>query len=267
MNKLTFKVFTWILLINISLFSIIPIINSYGAATEINLRFGDAPEIDGNIDDSTNEWKTATKKQINLNDLPIKLWVMQTDLDLYVAILFDLLQEYHSVNEFMGFIISKNSSENQEDFIDAKVIQFSNITEGNFSYFDYYINNTTFLNDTISNGGAGAAKLEGITSVYEFSIPIIQFNSQKNDEDVNLTYGKGYVFNITYGESQLYPQGVKKSEIVLINIIAPMEEEILFIDLTFVILSISVFSIIGILFGFYIYKIFKLKEVIERLKR
>ena len=265
MNKLTFKAFTWILLINISLFSIIPIINSYGAATEIDLRFGDAPVIDGNIDDSTNEWKKATKKQINLNDLPIKLWVMQTDLDLYVAILFDLLQEYHSLNEFMGLIISKNSSESQEDFIDAKVIQFSNITEGNFSYFDYYINNTTFLNDTISNG-AGAAKLDGITSVYEFSIPIIQSSLQRNDEDVNLTYGKGYVFNITYGESQLYPQGVKKSEIVLINIIAPTEEEILFIDLTLGILSISVFSIIGILFGFYIYKIFKLKEIIERLK-
>ena len=265
MKKLAVKIFAWILLVNISLFSIIPILNSYGAATEINPLFGDAPVIDGNIDDSTGEWKKATKIQINLNDLPIKLWVMQTNLELYVAVQFDIVHDDHSVNEFVGLIISKNSSESQENFIDAKIIQFSNIITGNFSYLDYHINNTIFLNDTISNG-AGVAKLEGSTSVYEFSIPIIQFSSQKNDEDVNLTYGKGYVFNITYGESQLYPQGVKKSEIVLINIIAPTEEEILFIDLTLGILSISVFSIIGILFGFYIYKIFKLKEIIERLK-
>ncbi|HEC40818.1 hypothetical protein LCGC14_0480590 [marine sediment metagenome] len=263
MKKLAVKIFAWILFVNISLFSIIPILNSYGAATEINPLFGDAPVINGNIDDSTGEWKEATKIQINLNDLPVKLWVMQTNLELYVAVQFDLLHEYHSVNEFVGLIISKNSSESQENFIDAKIIQFSNITGGNFSYLDYHIKNSIFLNDTISNG-EGAAKLEGITSIYEFSIPINQFSF--NDEDAILNDDNGYVFNITYGETQLYPQGVKKSEIVLINIIDFTAEEILLIDLTFV-LSISVFSIIGVLFGFYIYKIFKLKEVIERLKR
>ncbi|MFW9896781.1 MAG: hypothetical protein ACFFD7_13330, partial [Candidatus Thorarchaeota archaeon] len=99
------------------------IINCHGAAEEIDAEFGQAPIIDGNIDDSANEWKNAYKTQINLTDLPIDLWVMQDDKDLFISVQVDL--ETHNSTEFVGLLISNSSSENREDFIDAKIVQFS----------------------------------------------------------------------------------------------------------------------------------------------
>ena len=165
--------------------SIIPIIFSNGAAEEIESKFGDAPFIDGTIDDSTNEWKKAAKIQhIKLVDLPIKLWVMQTNLELFISIQIDLLREAHDSSEFVGLLISNSSSESKKDFIDAKIIQFSNISADEFNYFDYHINNSVFLNDTVYNGD-GAGSLDGTTSIYEFSIPL---NKSGNKEDAILNY-------------------------------------------------------------------------------
>jgi len=75
-----------------------------------------------------------------------------------------------------------------------------------------------------------------------------------------------YAFNITYGDKPSYPEGILKSEIILININPPVVKELILTELILRIFSIIVFSIIGILFGYYIYKIFKLKEKIERLR-
>jgi hypothetical protein len=85
-------------------------------------------------------------------------------------------------------------------------------------------------------------------------------------EDALLDYDKNFAFNITYGEKPAYPQGILKSEIVLISINGPSEKDIVIADLILGVFSIIVFSIIGVLFGFYIYKIFKLKEKIKRLR-
>jgi hypothetical protein len=252
--------------VNVSVLSCLPIINSYGAVREIDAKFGEPPVVDGIIDDSTNEWKKATKIEISLVDLPVKLWVLQTSLELFISVQFDLSQGYHSSEEFIGILISNSSSENQEDFIDAKFVQFSNISAGEFDYLDYFINDSVFLNDTIYNG-KGAGRLEGISSVYEFSLPINPLSNHRNLEDASLNYEDQYAFNITYGETPLYPQGAIKGEVILININSPSVSEILFIDATLFILSILVFSITGILLGLYVYKIFKLKEKIEKLRR
>jgi len=239
-------------------------LQGYSASDEIDSKFGESPIIDGYIDISAKEWNKAAKLSINLGDFPIELWVMQNNINLYLSVQFELEFEYHNVTEFIGIIVSNSSSENEEDFIDAKIIQFSNITEDQFNYLDYYINNSIYSNDTYVDGD-GAAKLEGIISTYEFSIPIKNINII--EEDVFLDYGKAFAFNITYGETPVYPNGIKKSTTVLINIKTPSTTETPIWSLVFFVLSIIIFSILGTLYGFYIYKIFKLKEKIERIRR
>ncbi|MHA1933511.1 MAG: hypothetical protein ACW96X_13285 [Promethearchaeota archaeon] len=241
------------------------IINSYGAVEEIDAEFGEAPIIDGIIDDSINEWKKAFKTHINLTDLPIDLWIMQDKSELFISVQIDLELSAHNSTEFIGLLISNSSSENQEDFIDAKFIQFSNIQMDNFVYLDYFINNSLFLNDT-NYHGQGAGKLDGKVSVYEFSMPINQPLAAGYEEDAILEYEKSYAFNITYGKSPSYPEGIIKSEVILINIFEPSEEQQFLIDVILNVLSTIVFSIVGILSGYYIYKIFKLKEKMERLR-
>jgi hypothetical protein len=241
------------------------IINCYGAAEEIDAEFGEAPIIDGDIDDSASEWKNAFKTQINLTDLPIDLWVMQDGDELFISIQVDLEESAHNSTEFVGLLISNSSSEEQEDFIDAKIVQFSNIQIGEFDYLDYFINESSFFNDT-NYHGKGAGKLNGKVSIYEFSVPIDQPITSGYEEDALLEYEMTYAFNITYGKIPFYPEGIIKSEVVLINIFEPTEEEQLLLDIILMVLIGVVFSIVGILSIYYIYKIFKLKEKMERLR-
>jgi hypothetical protein len=265
LKKLGYSILSGIILFNLLLVSSLFIINSYGATENIDAKFGEAPIIDGEIDDSTNEWKNAYKTHINLTDLPVDLWVMQDNLELFISIQIDLELSAHNSTEFIGILISNSSSESLEDFIDAKILQFSSIQTDEFVYLDYFINNSLFLNDT-NTQGEGAGKLDGKVSIYEFSIPIENSITQGYEEDAILEYGESYAFNITYGKTPLYPEGIIKSEIILISIFKPAVEEQLFIDVILQVLSLIVFSVIGILSGYYIYKIFKLKEKMERLR-
>jgi len=265
LRKTAFFAFIWIILLNITIVSSFCIINSSGAAVEIDPEFGKAPIIDGTIDDSTGEWKEAYKDEIALNDLPIDIWVMQTNRELFISIQLELETEYHNITEFIGILISANASESVEDFVDARFIQFYNISSNNFTYYDYYINNSLFLNDA-EEVGQGAGKLDGDVSIYEFSIPIGQYYTNGDNETAILDYENSYAFNITYGDKPLYPEGILKSEIIIININPPVKNEIILTELIFIIFSIIIFAIIGILFGFYIYNIIKLKEKIERLR-
>jgi hypothetical protein len=265
LKKIGYAILTWITIVNLLIVSSFFIINSYGAADEIDAEFGKAPIIDGEIDESIDEWKNAFKTQINLADLPIDLWVMQDNSALFISIQVDLELSAHNSTEFIGLLISNSSSENQEDFIDAKIVQFSNIQADEFVYLDYFINNSLFLNDTYYHG-KGAGKLEGKVSVYEFAIPIKQPLTDGYEEDAILEHEKSYSFNITYGKTPSYPDGIIKSEIVLINIFKSSVAEKLLFDVILIVLIIIVFSIVGILSGYYIYKIFKLKEKMERLK-
>lgn len=264
MKKIILRRIICIIIVNISIISLSFISNGYGASAEIDSEFGDPPVIDGYIDISLKEWSKAVKEDIYLEDLPIELWVMQDYSNLYISVQIDLEHSYHNTTEFIGIVISNSSSENKEDFIDAKIIQFSDILENNFTYLDYHINSSVFLNDTNYEGN-GAAELEGISSIYEFSIPINTIIG--NEEDAFLDYGESFAFNVTYGDTPSYPSGIKKSTIVLINIKSIPTIEQLFWEMTLFILTIIIFSILGILYGFYIYKIFKLREKIERIKR
>lgn len=257
--------FILIVLLNTFIVSSLCIINSSGAVVEIDPEFGKAPIIDGIIDDTTGEWKDAYKDEIELDDLPVDLWVMQTNRELFISVQLELETEYHNTTEFIGILISANDSERVEDFVDAKFVQFYNTSSNNFTYYDYYINNSLFLND-IEDVGQGAGKLDGDTSIYEFSMPIGQYYTNGNDETAILDYENSYAFNITYGDKPLYPEGILKSAIILINIKPPERNEIILTRLIFIIFSIIIFAIIGILFGYYIYNIIKLKEKIERLR-
>ncbi|MFX1570647.1 MAG: hypothetical protein ACFFCV_20095 [Promethearchaeota archaeon] len=240
------------------------VLNGYGASDEIDSKFGESPVIDGYIDLLSGEWQKATKKEIFLEDLPIKCWVIQSDENLYISLQLELESGYHNITEFIGLIISNSSSENKENFKDAKIIQFSNISANQFNYFDYKINNSVFSIDNENNGN-GVAKMEGYTSIYEFSIPIK--NETNSGEDVVLNFGNSYAFNITYGDIPSYPNGIKKSTIVLINLESVSSSTPTLSNVFLFVLCIMIFSVLGILYGFYIYKIFKLKEKIQRLKR
>lgn len=265
MRKLNLKILLSLIIINTIFISILFTVPSHGALEEIDPNFGKAPTIDGEIGSFANEWDEAYKIQTNLTDLPINLWVMQSSSRLYISVQFDLIVGIHSPTEFVGILISNSSSEDREDFIDAKIVQFSNITEDEFNYFDYFINQSVFIPDSASSGN-GAAKLEGETSTYEFSIPIN--NPQVTiDEDVYLEYDEPFAFNITYGDTPSYPQGIKKSSIFLINIQHPPKSELPFLKLTIFILTILIFSLAVIIYGFYIYRIIKLKEIMERYRR
>lgn len=263
-NKGNFRVILLIVIINIAVFSLFLVENSYCATTEIDSRYGDSPVIDGYIDYSVGEWNKASKVSINLDDLPIDLWVLQNDNNLYISVQLELESVARKETEFIGLIISNSSSENQDDFIDAKIIQFSNISDDEFNYLDYKINNSVFLKDNETNGN-GAAELEGKISTYEFSMPIKI--SKENKEDASFNYGNSYAFNISYGETPIYPDGIEKSAIVLIKIKELSSEPPLIIDLVLYILCIIIFSIIGILLAFYIYNILRLKQNIEKYKR
>ncbi|MFW9999917.1 MAG: hypothetical protein ACFE9Q_05585 [Candidatus Hodarchaeota archaeon] len=264
MKKNNFIVLICVLITNLTIFPLFYVVNSYGATEEIDSEFGESPLIDGYIDLLSGEWNKATKEEFLLKDLPIKCWVMQNDNNLYISIQLELEPGEHELTEFIGLVISNSSSENKEDFIDAKIVQFSNISENEFDYFDYYINNSIFSIDT-ENNGDGAANLNGLTSTYEFSIPIN--NIIENNEDVVLDYGNTYAFNITYGDTPIYPNGVKKSAIVLINLKSIPSSSSPLTNIILYALCILVFSVVGIIYGFYIYKIFRLKEKIERIKR
>ncbi|MCK4779594.1 MAG: hypothetical protein KAT57_05375, partial [Candidatus Lokiarchaeota archaeon] len=218
----------------------------------------------GFIDLSSQEWNKATKVPIDLGDLPISLWVMQDDSNLYIAVQFELVIAVHKDTEFFGLIISNSSSIEPEEFLDAKIIQFSNKSTNDFDYLDYNINNSVFLNDTDYNG-KGAATIEGKDSTYEFSIPIKV--GVGDEEDVLLDFGHSYAFNLTYGDMPIYPSGIKKSAIILINIKSYTPSEPPLGNIATLVLVIVVFSILGILYGYFIYKIFRLKDNIERIKR
>ncbi|MFX0035063.1 MAG: hypothetical protein ACFE9I_05420 [Candidatus Hermodarchaeota archaeon] len=266
MKKLIFKVLTYIIILNIITNSCFFISNGYGILNEIDSEFGESPVIDGFIDYTKNEWNKATKVPMLLEGLPITLWVMQDDKNLFILVKFDLESYESEDTEFIGIIISNSSSILPEEFIDAKIIQFYNKTSNDFDYLDYHINNSVFLNDTYYDG-LGAAKKEGKYSTYEFSIPLKNADRENIDEDVFLDYGNQHAFNLTYGNAPIYPEGIRKRNTIIINIKSPSTSKPLITNLAMFILAIVIFSIIAIIYGFYIYKIFKLKEKIERIKR
>jgi hypothetical protein len=235
----------------------------YGAIEEITPEFVDAPVIDGV---RGSEWNGANTTYISLDNLSITLKVMQADARLFISIEFDLESSARKETEFIGILISNSSLSGPDNFIDAKIVRFSNLTNGDYTYLDCYvdINNYNFSNDNNTDiGGEGAAKMENAKTIfYEFSLPIGIIG---DNEDVDLDYGKEYAINITYGEWGVYPGGISKSHCVLITILIPLPPVLDLTEIVIFILSIVSFSCIGAFLTIYIYKIIILKKKIGRL--
>ena len=248
--------------------------NSLSVGTEITLDFGTEPTIDGYIDRALDEWNDAIKQTIflyqNLSDpkngLEIDLWIVQHQSFLYIAISFELVE--HQNNEFIGILTSDSESLDPLDYEDAKILQFINISAGNFEYRDYYINNTEFIADSEVHGdGAAQLDIDGEQITYEFKLPVE--SSEGGDEDTRIEAGieGGSPFMIIFGETQNYNE-----EIVLMNLVSlfvqfyvnipviPPEE---IISIT---LAVLIFSLIGVLYGYYIFQIIKLKDKIEKVR-
>ncbi|MFX1257441.1 MAG: hypothetical protein ACFFAN_06265 [Promethearchaeota archaeon] len=242
-------------------------IKSYAFEEEIEPEYGPAPDIDGEIDGSVKEWKNATKEDIELEDLPIELWVMQNDSDIYICVQMEL--EYPNDESFLGILISESSSDDDDDFVDAKIIQFSELNEDDqeFEYLDYYIDDDDFDEDD-ENEGDGAAELDDHDIIWEICFPVNNSDAEDDKEDVFLDYGEEYAFKIVYGEGTNYPDDIKASGTVLISIEYPPKIPIdLVYKITILVLLIIIFCSIGALYGLYIFKIIKLKGKVKRVKK
>jgi len=249
------------------------VINGFGAEVTINPLFGRAPVIDGEIDTSNNEWNKAVKERIHLfsnlsdpiNGLPVDIWVMQNGSNLYISIQFSL--QSHNEHEFVGILMARNASEIAEDFKDAKIIQFTNISSSEYEYKDFYIRDTAYSEDSRSDGN-GAAKFEGDDVTYEFIIPVEE--NETDFEDVFIEHGRVYAFKIILGDSLIYPTSypddIKVTNIVLIDISYYIPRQLTPLELLYLVLSIIIFGAIGTFYAIYIYRIVKLKEKIERIR-
>ncbi len=269
MKKNITRIITLIFITQVLLSSACLIRNSYGTPIETEVGFGTAPIIDGVIDVTKNEWNSAEKLSISLfpnqsEGLPIDLWVLQADLSLNILIRFDLNNHNSSEydNEFIGILIA--DWDDALNFTDAKIVQFSNMSTNNYSYLDYYINDTIYYEDVNPNGEC-AAKLEGNQIVYEFSIPVK--NKEGGIEDVELGHGVPFNFKIIFGKTAVYPSGIIISNIFSIELqYPPRTPEVPFGELLMLISTIVIFSTIGAFFAYYIYRITRLKKEIERIR-
>jgi hypothetical protein len=250
------------------------ILNATAAEEEIEPDFGLAPEIDGDIERSKKEWENATKEEIHLkssastnpNDrgIPTDIWVMQNTSDLYISIQFEL--EDHKSEEFIAILISKDDSESNTSFYDAKLVQFYDLGGSNedYRYRDFHIVNGQFFRDSEDNGD-GAADLHGNKMIYEFRIPVN--SSEEDDDDVDLEFGDTYAFKVVYGENDNYQNILnEKTSIVQIDIEYPKSETIPLWEKVVFILAIIAFGAIGGLYGLYIYKVLVIKKKIGRIK-
>ena len=261
MRKTILRKIVCVLFIQISLTAIFFVTYGLGANEEITPEFADAPNIDGILGD---EWDVSNRTDISFEGLNGILKVMQDDTNLYISIEFNLDPSARNETEFVGILISNSSSNSPEDFVDAKIVRFSNLTSGDFAYLDCHVNSYNLLNDTnINFDGDGAAQMYDYDTIaYEFSIPL--GNIDDND-DAFLDFGNRYAFNITYGDWNLYPGGITKSHCVLITIQTPLPPAIDLTEIVLLILTIVSFSCIGAFLAIYSYKIIVLKKKIGRL--
>jgi hypothetical protein len=275
LQKSVKKIITLMLVAHFLINGAVLVIMSKSDPISIVAEYGIAPDIDGAINTDLDEWNDAVKQNLYLyrnltdleNRLQIELWIMQTKYNLFISIQFEL-QDHNSQdynNELIGILISDSESIDQEDFIDAKIVQFNNISSGEFVYTDYYINNNNFYNDSMQDG-IGAAKLEGNEIVYEFSLPINKKNN--NTEDVYLYYGPSSpkAFKIVFGISEIhYEEFILQNDVIIelqfSPIIPPSLSEIFLL-----IFNIIIFSAIGGFYTFYIYRLTQLKKEIKRIK-
>lgn len=257
--------------IHIIIISNFLIVNSFAAAEDFEPEFGWAPEIDGDIDKSEEEWINASKEEILLRSespsnvgLPVDIWVLQNESDLYISVQFELEDSARTPEEFVGIVISESDSENE--FYDVKLVQFSNLggPSERFEYLDLYISNNQYFEDRETSGD-GAAELDGNKIIYEFQIPVNESEGE-DSKDVSIDFGETYAFKIIYGESNKYPDSIKLSNIIEIDIRYPKIEERTPEEKALFIVAIIAFSTLGGFYGFYLYNIVIIKKKAKRIR-
>ncbi|MBN1800732.1 MAG: hypothetical protein JW891_04455 [Candidatus Lokiarchaeota archaeon] len=260
------KIIISCLFISCVLLSFFTVIGSTHCLLNIDPGFGKAPVIDGIIDTSIDEWSEANKTSnldfLNTSSNPSELWALQSSSNLYIAISFNL--ESHKETEFVGLMISNSTSNNTINYKDAKIVQFVNISNGEYEYKDYNVNDNIFTIDSQQDGSEGAAGLKGKNVFYEFKIPLRISNEL---EDVVLEYSSAYSFKIIYGESNSYPNSIKNSTTIIINILQPPTTETDYLELSLFILSIVIFSVTGVIIIIYTFKVITIKKQIRRIVR
>ena len=272
MKKHTTSIIIFIFIAQILVSSAFLIGKSYGTPIEFDVGFGTAPVIDGIVNGVTGEWASAEKLEIELfpdlsnksDGLPIDLWVLQAELNLYILARFDLNDHSYSEydNEFLGILIADWDPD--LDFTDAKIVQFTNMSTNSYSYLDYYINDSVYYED-MNSDGKGAAQLEGNQIVYEFSIPVE--NIEGGLEDIELDHGDIFNFKIIFGKTATYPSGIIISNIFSVELqYPPGAPDVRIGELLMSISTIVIFSTIGAFFTYYIYRITRLKKEIERIR-
>ena len=249
------------------------IINSFAAAEDFEPKFGWAPEIDGDIDRSVEEWENASKEEILLRSeigsdsnvgLPVDIWVLQNESDLFISVQFELEDSARTPEEIIGIVISESDSENE--FYDVKMVQFSNLggPSERFEYLDLYISNNQYFEDKETSGD-GAAELHGNKIIYEFQIPVNESEGE-DSKDVTIDFGETDAFKIIYGESNNYPDSIKLSNIIEIEIRYPKNEELTPEEKALFIVAIVAFSSLGGFYGFYLYTIVTIKKKVKRVR-
>jgi len=258
-------IFTIIILISLSS---ITLIQNVKCSTTLIPTIGSTPTIDGVIDQQNNEWGSANKTSLYLyhnlsspeDGLPIDLWIMQDQTSFFISIQFELEQHGSSEydEEFVGFLISEDEL---GDYSDARLIQFSNMSAGEFQYLDYYINNSVFILDDESNG-EGAAGLEGNKITYEYGTPI-EINDEST-QDVWFQTKFTYNFSIIYGKTPSYSEEIWENNI-LIEIqyppyppANPPPPKLIFNSI--------IFGVIGVVFIYYVNSIRKMRDKVKRLR-
>ena len=264
MKRPTNKILIFTIIILISLSSI-TLIQNVKCSTTLIPTIGSTPTIDGVIDQQNHEWGGANKNSLYLyqnlslpeNGLPIDLWIMQDQTSLFISIQFELDPIEHD-EEFVGFLISEDEL---GDYSDARLIQFSNMSAGEFQYLDYYINNSVFILDDDSNG-EGAAGLDGNKITYEYGTPI-EINDE-SAQDVWFQTQFTYNFSIIFGKTPSYPEGILKNNILIeiqYPIFTPPNPPI-----DKLIINMIIFGVIGLVFIYYVNSIRKMRDKVKRLR-
>ena len=271
MKKKNFKVITVLLICSYILFSLYITPLSMGDSKEITPAFGDTPNRNGKID--TDEWDATTFTEIRLKTTPsddgleVFFKAIQDKNDLYILIQFEVDGGSQESSGFLAILISNTNSYDEYDFVDAKIVNITSNTI--YSYKDYNINytNNNFTLDQEKHGdGAGTIEeIEGeIKQVtYEFCILL----DQDEDEDAYLEYKNSYKFNISQGDDPSnHPKGIIRSTSLTINVREPEPPQLINMEAIIIATSITIFSINGIFFAFYVYRIVLLKKKIKRIR-
>ncbi len=239
----------------------------------IDPSFSEVPKIDGHINRSANEWAGAIKRSEVLypngsqNGLDIELWVLQNQTNLYFLVQFEL--EEHSNVEFLGLLFSDEediTEIDEDDYTDLKLVQLNLSQTVNETYLDLHLNGSIYSEDS-SVEGYGAASVENKRSIYEFQIPVDNYDALNNFEDVFLEKGKPYSFKIVFGEYKLggYKGDIELYNNFLVNVKFPpqVEPEIDW-DLVLFVLTIVIFSSLALFYAIFAFKVIRMKNFNKR---